>query len=326
MDLCLLIVRRGGSLLVDALRARTGAPRLLDRLWPSALQLHDLRAMHLAGAGESDHIGLALAPPRQRGRPFAGSVECIYLLTGRNHAAVHQACHKRRQLPRCDRDHGLIQERESGFDLRLLQSYPALLVAGTGDEVGVATALADCGGVGCSSVRDLVVTRGETLLDDRQQQIAPLGTFARITLQQTLGTGKPAGRAAHLAAHEQAKTEPECATDGAKAPASISVRIVGSFERLEIILVLADQVSGHRQQVEVLGSQRHFLVGAQERLVSVGPSALLIVFTGEIEFAVFADVYPLLPARTLHAFCSCHQETSRPMRLPKHHRPISWLW
>jgi hypothetical protein len=256
MDLCLLVERRGGSPLVDALRSRAGAPRFLDRLWPGAPQLHDLCAMHLADTGEGDHIGLAFAPPRQGGRPLAGAIECICLLTGRDHAAIHQARHEGRQLSGGDRDHSLIQEREPGFDLRLLQSYPALLVAGAGDEVRVATALADCGGVGGSGIRGLVVTRFEALLDDRQQQIAPLGAFARVTLQQTLRTGKPAGRAAHLATHEQAKAEPECATDGAKAPASISVRIgiVGSFERLEIIFVPADQVCGHRQQFDVLSS------------------------------------------------------------------------
>ena len=32
----------------------------------------------------------------------------------------------------------------------MLQSNSALLVAGTGDEVGVAAALADCGDIGCS--------------------------------------------------------------------------------------------------------------------------------------------------------------------------------
>jgi hypothetical protein len=34
----------------------------------------------------------------------------------------------------------------------MLQSNLALLVAGTGDEVGVAAALADCGDIGCSGV------------------------------------------------------------------------------------------------------------------------------------------------------------------------------
>ena len=222
MDLCLLVERGGGSPPVDALRTRAGAPRFLDRLRPGAVQLHDLRAMHLADAGEGDHIGLALAPLRQGGRPLAGAVERIDLLTGLDHAAVHQARHEGRQLSGGDRDHGLVQEREPGFDLPLLQSNPALLVAGAGDEVRVAAALADRGGVGRSGVRGLEVTRIEALLDDRQQQIAPLGALARVALQQPLGTGKPAGRAAHLAAHEQAKAEPERAADGASALAGVA--------------------------------------------------------------------------------------------------------
>ena len=77
MDLGLLVERRGRSSPVDALRTRAGAPRFLDRLRPVAVQLHDLRAMHLADAGEGDHVGLALAPPRQGGRPLAGAVERV---------------------------------------------------------------------------------------------------------------------------------------------------------------------------------------------------------------------------------------------------------
>lgn len=77
-----------------------------------------------------------------------------------------------------------------------------MLVAGTGDEVHIAAALADCCGLGCSDIGGLVVTGFEALLDDGRQQIAPLGAFARVALQQTLSAGKPAGRAARLAAHK----------------------------------------------------------------------------------------------------------------------------
>lgn len=120
IDLYLLVKRGGSSPPINAVRTRGGAPRFFDRLWPGAQQLHDLRAMHPADANEGDHIGLALAPPRQGGRPLAGAIERIDLLAGLDDAAIYQARHERRQLSSRDHDHGLVQEREPGMDLRLL--------------------------------------------------------------------------------------------------------------------------------------------------------------------------------------------------------------
>src|SRR5215510_1633069 len=115
-------------------------------------------------------------------------------------------------------------------------------MAGTGDQVKVATTLADAGGLGCSGVRGLVVTRFELLLDRRQHQITVLGTFGRGALQQALSTGMPPGRAADLAADEQTKMQPEGAAGRAQALADITIRIVGALERLEVFLVLAGQI------------------------------------------------------------------------------------
>jgi hypothetical protein len=139
---------------------------------------------------------------RQGGGPLAGAVNRVHLLTGVDHAAVHQAGHEGGQLSSRDHDHGLVQEREAGLHLPLLQSNSALLVAGTGDQVRVAAALTDRGGVGCSRIRGFEVTRCKALLDHRRQQIASFGALARVTLQQPLSATKPAGRTTRLAAHE----------------------------------------------------------------------------------------------------------------------------
>ena len=158
-------------------------------------------------------------------------------------------------MSRGDRDHGFIQERESGFELPLLQSNPALLVAGTGDEVRVAAALADRGGLGCSGIRGLEITRFEALLDHRQQQIAPLGALARGALQQPLSSGKPAGRSPHLAAHEQAEAQPERAADGRREAAYVHMSVVGPFECPQVFIVPTDQVRCHREPFEIVGAQ-----------------------------------------------------------------------
>ncbi len=137
VDLRLLVERRGGGLLVDPLGTLAGALRLLDRVLPGAVQLHDLGAMDPADPREGDHVGLLLAPPGQRSGPLAGAAECVHLLTGPDHAAVHQTRDEWRQLRRRDRDHDLVQQRQPPLNLPLLQSNPTLLVPGAGDQVCV---------------------------------------------------------------------------------------------------------------------------------------------------------------------------------------------
>jgi hypothetical protein len=196
--------------------------------------------MHPTGANEGDHIGLAFAPPRQGDGPLAGAIECIYLLTGLDDAAIHQACDEGRKLAGNNGNHSLVQVREPGFDLPLLQSNPALLHAGAGDELRVAAAFTDRCGFGCSGVCGLIVTQNGPLSDRRQQQIAALGALACVAFQHPLSTGKPAGRAAHFAAHEHAKAEPKRATDGASAFVIVQISVVGTFECSEVFIVPTD--------------------------------------------------------------------------------------
>jgi hypothetical protein len=158
-------------------------------------------------------------------------------------------------------------------------------VAGTGDKVRVATTLADCGGFGCSGIGGLVVTRCEPLLDHRHQQIATLGAFGSGALQQALSTGKPAGCAAHLAAHEQTKTEPERATDRAQPFAGVTMRVIGALKRLEVFFVLSDQARRQRQLLEILGCKWNVLIRVRKRLERIRPGTLAIRSAGSIKVA-----------------------------------------
>ncbi len=97
------------------------------------------------------------------------------------------------------------------------------------------------------------VAGGKVLLDERQQEVAPLGAVRLLAFQQPLGAGKPSGRAAHLAAKEKTQPQPESATDGAKAFAGVQMGVMGTFERSQIVVVPTDQIRRHRQQLEILG-------------------------------------------------------------------------
>ena len=86
-----------------------------------------------------------------------------------------------------------------------MDADPALIVPGAGDQVRIAAALADLGGFSSGRVRSLEVARGKVLLHDRQQQIALLGALVLLALEQPLGAGEPARRAAHLSSKEKRK-------------------------------------------------------------------------------------------------------------------------
>ena len=244
--------------------------------------------MHRAKAGEGDHLGLLIAPPRQGGGPLARTAQRVHLLTDLDHAAVDHAGHQRRQLARGDGDHRFVQQREALPDLPLLHANPPLQVADAGDQVRIPAALADRGGLSRGRVCSLAVAGGKVLLHDRQQQIAALGAFVLLVFQQPLGARDPAGRRPHLATKEKAEAQPECATDGAPAFTGIQVRLMGTFKRLQIVVVPADQIRRHGQQLEILAAQSGCLIGCRERAVGIGPGPPLVALTAPFEFAAHA--------------------------------------
>ena len=166
-----------------------------------------------------------------------------------------------------------------------MDANPALIVPATGDQVRVPATLADLGGLRRGRVRSLEVARGKVLLHDRQQQIAALGALVLLVLEQPLGAGDPAGRGAHLAAKEKTQAQPECGTDGAQAFAGFQVRVMGTFQRPQIIIVPTDQIGRHRQQLEILAFQSGRLIGCRERPVGVGPGAPPVMLAAAFKFA-----------------------------------------
>ena len=60
---------------------------------------------------------------------------------------------------------------------------------------------------------------------------------------------------------------------------------MGALERCEIVVVPADQIRRHRQQLEIRALQRRRLIGARERLVGIRPGAPLVAGTASFELA-----------------------------------------
>ena len=86
------------------------------------------------------------------------------------HPCRRPAKYSRFSISALHRDQGLVEEHEPRLAAVLSNESPALQVAGTGDEVGVAESLTHRGGVPRRAVRAFVVTCGELLLDDRGQE------------------------------------------------------------------------------------------------------------------------------------------------------------
>jgi hypothetical protein len=87
--------------------------RFVDCVLPCAAEPFDFSAMHQAGAAKTDQLGLFRAPSPQSGSPFACATQSMDLLTRFDHAAVDQAGKQRRQFAGRDRNHRLIEKRET---------------------------------------------------------------------------------------------------------------------------------------------------------------------------------------------------------------------
>jgi hypothetical protein len=115
-------------------------------------------------------------------------------------------------------------------------------VPGAGDQVWFPEALTDLGGTGRSDVRGFMITGGEMLLRDRQQQVALLDAITLSAFQQSLRTGEPSGRAARRSSKEKMQTQPEGAAGSAHAFASIQMCMMGAIKRTQVIIVPSDQI------------------------------------------------------------------------------------
>jgi len=65
--------------------------------------------------------------------------------------------------------------------------------------------------------------------------------------------------------------------------------MMSTFKRAEVFIVPTDQVCRRRKQVEILSLQWTILIGEQEFMVCIRPSALPIRFAGSVELVVHAS-------------------------------------
>ena len=156
-----------------------------------------------------DKVGLLLAPSRQRVRPLTRAAQLERLLAARDHTAVDNAGDHRRQLAARRREHRLVEEREPVRDALQLDQRETLRVNREREEVCVAKALTDRGGLARRRVDGLVVAARLVLHRERHQQVALLDAFAALALDEPARAPEPAGGAADLAGKCEVDTDEE---------------------------------------------------------------------------------------------------------------------
>ena len=120
---------------------------------------------------------------------------------GFEHAAVHEPCRHRRELSGNDRQHCLIEQREPGDDLALIDERATFDVAGHRNEVRIAKPFADRGGRCGAQLRRRRVPVLEDSLGAGQEQVALLDAIE--VLDQSLAACNPGVRLRELAAKQE---------------------------------------------------------------------------------------------------------------------------
>jgi hypothetical protein len=189
------------------------------------------------------------------------AAQLIRVLAAQNHAAIDQTADDRRQLPRGDRYHRLVQQPETFLDPPVFDQEDALRLYGQGEQVSIAETLADLSDFGRDSGSGLVVTGTLLLKHERQLQIALLHALTPLAFDQPLRATQPSCPTARLSPGEQMHTHPERAARGTQRLAGIEVDVMGTLQAAHVVIA-SEHVSRRREQFEVLRSERRRLIGA----------------------------------------------------------------
>ena len=220
--------------------------------------------MDQAEAVVGDHLGLALAPARQGLCPLPDVAQLVGVPTERDCVAVDDAGDDRRQLTRVGDHKRFVDKPQALLAPPLLEQGAALIVPSEPDQVQIAEAFADLGGLGRSRVPGLPVTPGHLLQPGRDQEITTLDAVLLRLVQQALRASEPATRPSRLASEQHVVADPERAAHSTRRIAGIEVRVMRPLQAAHVIVVAAEQVRRPCEQLQVLRPQRRRLIGARQ--------------------------------------------------------------
>jgi hypothetical protein len=168
-----------------------------------------------------------------------------------------------------DREHRLVQQRETLLAPPLLDQDETLGMDGEREQIRVAEPLARLRRHRCGGERGFVVARRLVLHCDGQEEIAPLDAVPPLALDEALGTAEPPRRAAHLSAQCDVDAQKEGAARRAKRYAALEMCVMSPFEDAQEVVDAAEHLRSRCQQLEVVGCERRRLIGLRQRQVRV---------------------------------------------------------
>ena len=138
-------------------------------------------------------------------------------------------------------------------------------------ELRVPEALADPGRLIEGGVEGRVVTREHAPDHLEQDQVPPLHAVVSAIVQQPLATGEPPAALGRLALDQRGEAEPERAPRHLRRRAPAQKRVMRSRPDIGTLRVPADQVSGDREPLEVLGLEGRLAIRDRELRVGIAP-------------------------------------------------------
>ena len=134
-------------------------------------------------------------------------------------------------------------------------------MGGEGEQIRVAEALADRGGLAGGGGSRLPIAARLLLEHGRQQEVAALDPVLPLALEQPLGAAQPATRPADLSMAGERDTDPERAAEGGQLIPRGEVGAMRAPEQVAVLGLSADHVGAAGQRLEVVGSERRLPVG-----------------------------------------------------------------
>jgi len=247
---------------------------------PGSLQLEDLGPVHETLPPVGDEPGLAGAPALERGSPLPGTLEVERLLAGVDDGAVDDARHDGRGLPGGDRDHRLVEQCHALVPAAHPEQRLAPPDGTQSGEIGVSEACRERGGLGEAVERAGVVAARHGHERLGKQEVAALDALEPAVVQQRLGTRQPTATLGRLPPLHEPEAEPESAAHSRNGLVVVEVGLMGADPGGGALLVVAGEMGGDRQPLQVLPLARF---GAGEPLVRHRPGALLERFSSLVQ-------------------------------------------
>ena len=249
-----------------------GAPNLIHRIAPRAMEMHDLGAVDQTLTAVDNELGLRVAPVAQSGRPLLGTPQIEHLRTPLDHRAVDIPGRERRHLPSRNGDHRLVEQRDASRDLAEIDQAASPTHTGESPQLRITEAVTDT-----RRFREVpVCARGVTFEHgahpDQVAQIAPLDAIQLALVQEAQRAIDPTATARQVPLVHQTERQPESATGSTFSIAQPGALLVSVCPDLDTLLVVTNQVGSRCEPLKIIETKRTLAIGDRQPLVRSSPS------------------------------------------------------